>query len=98
MNPTLTATGRSSVDSSQSRSRSATKSVVMVLQANSAFVAAAMSPMSQHSRKSMLNASQTERSLQLKVANDRLVQLEKMYEELSMLEVRAAGGQKAAIK
>ena len=73
MNPTLTATGRSSVDSSQSRSRSATKSVVMVLQANSAFVAAPMSPMSQHSRKSMLNASQTERSLQLKVANDRLV-------------------------
>jgi hypothetical protein len=45
----------------------------MVLQANSAFVAAAMSPMSQHSRKSMLNASQTERSLQLKVANERLV-------------------------
>lgn len=36
-----------------------------------------------------MNASQTERSLQLKVANERLAQLEKMYEELSMLEQRA---------
>jgi hypothetical protein len=38
-----------------------------------------------------MNASQTERSLQLKVANERLAQLEKMYEELSMLEQRAGG-------
>jgi hypothetical protein len=38
-----------------------------------------------------MDASQTERSLQLKVANERLAQLEKMYEELSMLEQRAAG-------
>ncbi len=44
------------------------------------------SPASQHSK---MNASQTERSLQLKVANERLAQLEKMYEELSMLEQRA---------
>lgn len=36
-----------------------------------------------------LNASQTERSLQLKVANERLQQLERMYEELSLLEHRA---------
>ena len=41
------------------------------------------------SQKSILNASQTERSLQLKVANERLAQLEKMYEELSQLEIKA---------
>ena len=87
---TLTATGRSSLESSHScsRSRSATKSAA-VIQANSALLA--MSPMSQQSRKSgILNASQTERSLQLKVANERLAQLENMYEELSVLEQRAA--------
>jgi len=66
-----------------SRSRSATKSVI------TAQIATAMSPVSQQSRKSLMNASQTERSLQLKVANERLAQLEKMYEELSMLEQRA---------
>ena len=65
IDPKLAATDKSSIDSSQTLSRSPTKSVAMVLQANSAFVAAAMSPMSQHSRKSMLNASQTERTLQL---------------------------------
>lgn len=59
---------------------------MMMAQANSGIYGAAMSPMSQQSRRSALNASQTDRSLQLKVANERLQQLEKMYEELSQLE------------